>query len=274
MLDNRSHIYHPFQDPFLGFSISKDTLSRGETGLIIDDIDLYSQPLEHPAVVIVFFAIRFIVVLIGEMICTKILKRMKKESSTLDGIMKLYIITLMIHHPFRVLYTTTIATIHPVSEVIGIWFCYLGRLLIIYNGQIVRYNSFITALIRYFYMVHNGKVVKLGKEKLSKVFLRLNIGIPLLFCALDALLNPEVYVISSFNKCYGIEHKVFLLENPAWNLANFGASEQYEYYGVLSVIVLVLKLSIKVVLGVIGIIMALNISEGIIYYTMFSNMNR
>jgi len=276
MPGNQSHIYHPFQDSFLGFSIHHGTLSAGEKGLIIDDVDLYYQPLEHPAVVILFFAINSIIVLIGEMICITVLKRIKKENSSLNGIMKLYIFTLMIHHPFRVLFTTTIDLIHPVSEVIGTWFCFLGRLLIIYNGQIVRHNSFIMASIRYCFMVHNDKVSKFGKEKLVRCFLFLHIAIPVLVCTCLELLRSELYVLESMNKCYGNDHKVFLLENPTYNMMKrtLGTIENYEHDGVLSTAILVLKISMKITIGVITIIMAGNIAEGIIYYRMFSHMNR
>ena len=276
MLRNRSHGYHPFQESFLGFSIPHGILSRGGTGLIIDEIDLYYQPLEHPAVVAFFFAIKAIIVLIGEIICMKVLNSMKKETSFLDRPIKLYIFTQMIHHPFRLFFTTTIEFIHPVSEVIGSWFCFLGRLFIIYTGQVIMYSSFFIALMRYCLLVRNEKTVQFGKDKLVKMCLLFNTGMPLLVCILDLLLRSELYVISSMNKCYGTDFKVFLLEDSTYNLMKhkFGGFEKYENNGALAVTAVVIKLFMKIAKTAIIVIMGMNITEAILYYRMFSHMSR
>ena len=257
MLPNRSHTYHPFKESFLGLYIPRDIVSKDGTGVIIDNINLYYQPVEHPAVVAVFFAIKSVIVLIGEIICMKVLKSMKKEISILDGCMKLYILTLMIHHPFRVLFTTTIDFIHPVSEVIGIWFCSVGRVFIFYNSQVIMYNSFIIALMRYFLIVRNEKIVKFGKDKFAKVCFLFNTGIPILVCILYELSRTELYKLSSWNKCYGNDHKVFLLEDSTYNVMKrkFGWFESYEHDGVLALIRILLKLSIRMTIGAVILVM-------------------
>ena len=97
MLLNENNLYHPFEESMLGFLLNdQGDVSNSTTGLVIDDIDLYYQPLEHPLVVISFFVLKLIVILIGERIGFKLILMIKNDRGILCSITLLFIVIQMI----------------------------------------------------------------------------------------------------------------------------------------------------------------------------------
>ena len=275
MVLERSHTYHPFQEPTLPIFIPNSTALQLETISVIDDIDLYYQPLEHPIVAAVLFLINLLVTGIGEIINIKVLNMMKKETSIINEITKLYILTQMIVHPFNLLLAVAVDFVHPLGEIVGDWICVLGRHVVIFGGQIILINSCITALMRYCFIVHNEAVRVYGKDQLKKLFLFMNIVIPVLSCMVSQLGN-ELTRFPFINKCYGIDHKVFLVESSNINMLrhrfwDFGDSE---VSSPLEMAQNILGALLRIIAKLVLIATGLNIAEGILYYKMFSHMIR
>lgn len=66
MLPNKRHFYHPYSGDYLGFhSVNKNNKERHLNGFVLEDIDLYYQPLPDPIVASLFWIIRLILAMIG-----------------------------------------------------------------------------------------------------------------------------------------------------------------------------------------------------------------
>merc|ERR1712150_145261 len=78
------------------------------------------------------------------------------------------------------------------------------------STKIVLYNSVIAAFMRYFFIIHEPKVESYGKEKVKRIFLYISVILPVFVTILMLVAaSPRT---SFINKCYGLDHKVFLVE--------------------------------------------------------------
>ena len=82
------NFYHPFKKNFFGFLTNEDRTNI--SGFSVSNVDLYYQPLEHPAVAFTVFFIKLLVIVIGEVVSMQVLTMMKKETSIIDGLIYLF----------------------------------------------------------------------------------------------------------------------------------------------------------------------------------------
>ena len=180
----------------------------------------------------------------------------------------------MIVHPIIefILFTTNL--IYPVDEILGQWFCTLAWFFIDFFIRVALYNSFIVAVMRYFFIIHEEKVLAYGKENIKRLFLYLNICIPLLHKAFKL---PESSSMFSFiNKCYGDDHKVFLVRTSTLNVfnSNFWTLKSYSHYQFGDIFIDIGKKICKIVDTILLLLMGLNITEGALYCRIFLHLNR
>ena len=270
------HFYHPFKNSYFGFfSENKTYLTNNVTGYVVKNIDLYYQPLENPLVAVSFSSLKWFFILIGELINIKLLMLIRNETKNLlTDVTKLFIISQMTGQPFLEFITTTTNLIHPVDEILGEWVCTLGWFYINFFLRVVLYNSFIIAVMRYFFIIHEEKVAAYGKENMKNLFLYLNIGIPLLHIGLKLPENASMF--SFINKCYGDDHKVFLAKASTLNDLNssFWTLKSYSVDQFGDLFVDIGKKICKIVEAILFLLMGFNISEGVIYCRLFLHMNR
>jgi hypothetical protein len=180
----------------------------------------------------------------------------------------------MVFWPVVVVFDTTTDLIYPLKEIIGPWYCEIGFLWTLYGMSFIIFHSFITGLLRYMFVVHFKRVRDFGKEKTKKIFLWTSILLPLVFTIWGYFGRKEISSISSINKCNGIHHKTFLVENSMDSTVkrNFCFFEQYdkdenEY-------VVVIKKMLCTLNSILLIIMGSNIVEGILYWKTIKHSNR
>ena len=263
--------YHPFRNLSLRFSITDHQSSNVQIGFEIDDINLYYQPVAEPIAGTIFFFIKLTIILIGCYIHLKILKSMGKESSSIiDNVTKFYLWNQTIVYLAGLVFVTITDFIHPAGEIIGYWFCTLGWINFAFGGYITIFFSFIVAFMRYFFVLHNAKVEEFGKEKMKKIFMFLFIGIPI-FCVFMESFD-EFSLFSFVNKCYGKDHKVFLIETSTLNVLKhkFISFENYEKTDTFEAMLDIMKRICKFIKQFLIITMGCNISEAIIYYKVLS----
>ena len=175
MLPKSQHLYHPFKDSYFGIFLKDHTSPENTTGFVVDNIDLYYQPVQDPVIGIIFFFLKLSLVIIGEFINIKVLIMMKKENGIVKDVAKLFTVTQMIVWPFNLLFITSTDFIYPLNEVIGQWYCTFGWFFYYLCFTIMAFHSFIVALMRYFFIVHEEKVEAYGKQKVKKMFLIINL---------------------------------------------------------------------------------------------------
>ena len=217
MSQHLNYLYHPFPNSSFGYLFAHEIdMANVTKGEIVDEIDLYYQPLEKPSIVLTFFFVKSLIICVGEAIGIKLIESLKKENGLLTDVTKVFIIGQMIFHPILLCLDFVVNTIHPVNEIIGNWFCFFTWLLWGVSMRIGVNNSFISALMRYLFIVHETKVNDYGKEKVKRWFLYFCLATPIIQFTLQALEGSPR--LSFIKKCYGIDHRVFLIETSTLNV--------------------------------------------------------
>ena len=137
--------------------------------------------------------------------------------------------------------------------------------------NVVIFHSFFVALMRYCFIVHEGKVKSFGKEKTKNIFLFLTVFFPILLILWGFILNQEIDIDDGINSCFEVGHKVFLAElTTGKNL--FCVFDKIDgRYGYILTVIQEITCMIK---QVILIIFGMNLFEGLLYYNIFSHMTR
>ena len=271
MLVNRHYRYHRFNGSYFGMFLKNDTSSKLEIGLAIDSLDLYHQPLLDPVYASISFTTRAALIIMAEFVQAKVLVLIKKENGLVNDVARLYIISLMIGGPFWLLFSGTIEFIHPANEVIGNWFCFVGSFICHLWLYIVLFHSFIVALMRYFFIVHQEKVEAYGKEKVKRIFFFLSFLVPLTLDIWNQLNFRELDGISVVNRCYGMNHKTFLIEASTSNTAKLSLCK-YENFE--EDVAHGLRYVSCFTSTFITVLMGFNLTESVIYCMTFSHIRR
>ena len=270
------NLYHPFRDSVLGILSKQTVASENLTGLVLEDINLYHQPVVKPIIASVFACIMIQLVILAEYLNIKILKMLKRDQSILKDITYTVIIAQIIYCPLLVFLVTSTNFLYPLNKVIGQWFCYISRFVLYFVANIIFFHSCVAAFMRYLFIVHSRKVEFYGKEKLKMIFVLLSILIPLIVTIGKVNDGSKLDTLSFVNKCNAKDHEVFLFETSTINVMKkgfcvVGGYDESDIYG--QGIAILKQLSCIASTGVM-LIMASNVTEGIIYYRLFSYMNR
>ena len=270
---NSNNFYHPFPNSSFRFPLNDDLHPWNWSDIeMVDEINLYYQPLEKPSIVITFFIIKLLVICIGEVICAKLFATLKKETGLLTDITKLFILSQMILHPILLCFELVINTIYPVHAIVGGWFCFLDWLLWGIFMRIGLNNSFIAALMRYLYIVHEERVQAYGKDKVKRWFLLFSITIPVIQFTLQALDGSPR--LSFVNKCFGNDHRIFLIETSTLNIFK---GKFLKLDGPYIDIDLIREIGIricKIVEATLFLLMGFNIAEMFFYFKILTKIDR
>ena len=272
MFLKRENIYNPFTKSFLSFG-SKEQSHENDTLFIIHDIDLYRQPVTEPVIGFVCLTIEIMAVVFAGFIQTKVLGLAKREKGLLKEVTQIYSISMLICLPFLL---STYATdfIHPLNEIFGQWICTLMRFMLYLQLNIIISHSFVVALLRYLFITQEKKVKKYGKEKTKKLFIVSSILIPMLLVVEGFIENAEIDPIRRINRCNGIDHKVFLIGtsdlNPYFslNLITSNADDLFDN------LIEIIKKTAFILKTLVSVLMGLNLTEGFLYYKIFSHINK
>ena len=268
----KESFYHPFTKSFLSFG-AKEYSGENVTLSILQEIDLYYQPVEETVTGISYLAIEIILAVFSVFIQIKVFCLAKKEQGILREVTQIYLLSCLICLPFM-LFVHATDFIHPLNEIFGQWICTLMRFTLYLQINIVTYHSFVVAMLRYCFIVQEEKVQRYGKEKTKKLFIVSSILIPLLIVGWGFIENSEIDPVRHINRCNGIDHKFFLASttnlNPyiSLNLINSNSEDLFgKFLEIIKTTSFILKTFFNVLL-------ALNLTEGFLYYKIFSHINR
>ena len=137
-------------------------------------------------------------------------------------------------------------------------------------------QSFIVAMMRYWFIVKQESVEKYGKEKTKRGFLYLSIFLPVIICLWGIAENIELDLWLFVNRCYGIDHRMFLINiapdtasNPKF--CQIGTFDDKDLNGKILVFIERASCFFKFIVTV---VLTANITESILYYKIFSRMKR
>ena len=282
MKNQQYYLYHPFSNSFFGILLDENNgnmKKNGRVGLVVEEIDLYYQPLEHPIAAVSVFFIKSFFITIGIFLCVKVLNVAKKEPNIVTEMVKIFCWTQIIFQPILVFFDLTINLLHPVNEFIGHWYCSLGWFFYSLSTKLILTNSFFTALMRYFFIIHNHIVNKYGKEKVKRYFLYFSLMACMFHVLVEVIDNKELSRLSFINKCYGKDHKVFLIETSTLNVLKRKfweiESNAFEKYGEeMEVIFSMVLKTMRLFKTLVFLLTGFNVIEGILYFKVFSYMQR
>ena len=276
--EGKHNFYHPFKNTSIRVTIEENSVTKDQNGYIIDEIDLYYQPVQNPAIGITFFLIRLPVLILGILLNIKVLSLIKRETSVVNDVTKVATYAQMIFWFTFVFFTTATDFVHPLNEIFGQWVCEFGWFITYFFTNIFTLHSFLVAMMRYCFIVHNDKFEKgFRKQKTKRVFLILSLLIPLLMVIWGAISRSELDILSYINKCNGKHHKVFLIETSTVDVLrrNFCEFDSYESPNFpFDQIADVIKRISCIARTAVLVVMVLNFTEIIIYYKIFSYMIR
>ena len=267
------NLYHPFTKRHIGFYIHDEHSIEKYSQFSLEDVDLFYQPVEDPVDGIIYFVLGLIILVIGETLQLKLLKSVKKENGLVNEVTQIYSISTMIMGPILFVVVHSTDFVHPLNEVFGQWFCSMGRLLGYLNINIVIFHSFFVALMRYFFIIHQDSVQKYGKEKIKRFFTILSLLIPVVMVTWGVIENSELDALLYIDRCYGIDHKVFMAENDLLHRFDcvFEPSDAEGMYGWF---LDTLSQSICLLRGMITLLMGFNFSEGLLYIKIIRHIKR
>ena len=268
--------YNPYQESSQGIFLKQLDYLGNNTIHVIDGIDLYYQPVLPPETAFTFFLIRITLVIVGECFNVKVFELMKKENGLVKYITTVFVLVQMVFWPcWLVLVTLTDLIISP-NKAVGNWFCDVGNFVFYFLGNVIMFHSFIIAVMRYVFIIHNEKIQRYGIEKMKKIFLILTVTMPLLVALLKVIEAAELGSMSFINKCYGIHHKTFLVETSTLDIFEqiFCQFEEYGQGGSYERVVPFIRQGSCIATKSVMLITGLNISEGIIYIMLLSHMMR
>ena len=269
------HFYNPYTQPTLGFLWEDSKTTGNDTiGQLVDDIDFYYQPLEPPWIAIIFFFVRLTIIFIGEIIGKKVVIMTREETGILSEITLMFISIQMIFHPILIFFELSVNLIHPINEIIGPWICTVGWLFYNISTKIVLNYSFFAAIMRYVFVVHDDRVGRYGKEKVKRHFLYLYLTITIAQIVMKAVDGTSR--LSFINKCYGRDHEIFLIETSSLSVLKrkFWTSVQNQDKTMLDVLLHMIKRIIKILDTIAFLALGFNLTEVIVYRTIFSHIDR
>ena len=269
------HLYNPYKQPILGFLWEDSKTTGNDTiGQLVDDIDFYYQPLEPPWIAIIFFFVRLIIIFIGEIIGKKVVIMTREETGILSEITLMFISIQMIFHPILIFFELSVNVIHPINEIIGPWICTVGWLFYNVSTKIVLNYSFFAAIMRYVFVVHDDRVGRYGKEKVKRHFLYLYLAITIAQIVMKAVDGTSR--LSFINKCYGRDHEIFLIETSSLSVLKrkFWTSAQNQDKTMLDLLLHMIKRIIKILDTIAFLALGFNLTEVIVYRTIFSHLDR
>ena len=263
--------YNPFTKFLLGLSFTSNFSNENYSYTLLDNLDLYHQPLDNCGTAISIFFVRLIYLILGEIVLCKLFKMVRKENGLVNEVTQFYCIVMITTYPTLLLFETVTDFIHPLKDIIGQWICSLMRVIFYMQFNVVIFHSFFVALMRYCFIVHEGKVKSFGKEKTKNIFLFLTVFFPILLIVWGFILNQEIDIDDGINSCFEVGHKVFLAElTTGKNLFCVFDKIDGRYGYILSVIQEIICMIKQVILIVFG----MNLFEGLLYYKIFSHMTR
>ena len=274
MFIEQRHLFHPFPESYLGFWVNDESDRENSIGYILEHIDLYYQPVHEPILASVFFIIKVILAIIGWVVNMKVWIMVDKENGLVKDVTKTYTVAMIAVGPLFVLFSTSTDFIHPLNEVVGQWYCDFGWFFLYLSFFIISFHSFIVAIMRYLFIVHEEKMEAYGKQKMMKIFYVLSFLLPLFMMMWSVTDKSDVDALSIFNKCYGSHHKVFLFDTSTLKTAkrNFCEHVQYDYFGKIGNIISKLRRYACIVRTLLILFMGFNFMEAIIYYRILTYM--
>lgn len=271
-----NHFYNPFNSGILGIFSPNSSFAANDSYTILEDIDLYYQPVPTPIASGIHAVLSVITLILGLYLHIRVLFCLKKDDSILKRITQVFVFTNLTMLILAISTSCITNIIHTFPKIVVDYICPIIWFLLYQSINLIIFYSFICALMRYFFIVHTERVNAYGKEKVKTIFLMLSILIPLILTLWIASDSGHLDALSYINRCYGRHHDSFLVETSRINVLkkSFCQVPNYAELEGNDKLIAMGKQILCLARIIIMMIMGSNLTEGFIYYKLFSYMNK
>ena len=276
MCVTKKHFYYPYLETDLVL-LSNENIFHGNHSLfLVSDIDLYFQPVEETFKGIIYLIIGLFITIVGEIIQFKLLKMVKHENGLVKEVTQFFCISSIIMYPILFLITSATDFLHSLDELFIKWFCPTIWVMHFIFLNIFTSHSFFVAIMRYFFIIHEEKVEKYGKQKIKRIFFSLYLLLPSMMVIFSVIERPEWDPFLYINTCYGRDHILFLKDIEPLDVLNpyFCGSDDIKNDGMIENGIAIIKKILCISKLALSVLMGFNISEGLIYWRIFKHMKR
>ena len=225
------------------------------------------------------FLFSLVIGALGVIVNYKFIKKLQKEKrskpegrkgNVIEPVMQLFCKVQIIFWPYYLLYFwLSLNGIIP-SSLISDWSCTLGATAAIKLGRnIIAWNSFFVAFIRYTYIVHREKSNQWDFDRVGKWFGVASIGIPIVYNTIDVLTNGlwEYQHGDAFANCISLNLGLN-------NTSNITIPNIYPYAWTVEYRPQYLILSIYYTVWVLKVLICANIADGYLYLSIYRCIKR
>ena len=226
------------------------------------------QPID-PAFAAIVLATGGVLVMVAMYMHYLVLRMSKRDKSLTNCLLPEMALNILVGGPVVFTFLFFIISLSdPAEEVIGVWFCHAASIVsYVWLFKIWLY-SLLVSLLRYLYVVHNGKITEYGLARIERIFLILSWTVPAGLMVLHVSLRTDYDPTPFINRCYGWSSESssasswwYKIEGQFCAHNNYGFSNQYIEY------------SLRVLCGInVGtcIILFSNLAEAFIYYRTYT----
>ena len=241
--------------------------------------EAYIDPPMSVWTLLLDFLFSLVIGVLGVIVNHKFIRKLQKEKQSkpqgrkgnvIEPVMQLFCKFQIIYWPYYLLYFwLSLNGIVP-SSLISDWSCTLGATAAIKLGRnIIAWNSFFVAFIRYTYIVHREKSNQWDFDRLGKWFRVASIGIPTIYNIVDSLTNGmwEYQNGETFKNCV-------YLNLGLNNTDDITIPDIYPYAWTVEYLPQSLILGIHYTLWVLKVLIYGNIADGYFYLSIFRCIKR
>ena len=191
----------------------------------------------------------------------------KRDSSIVTCLLPDFALNFLVGGPAAyILFSIVTLLSDPAAEVIGIWFCHVGSIIMHVWMYKVLVFSLLVALLRYLYVVHNEKIMGYGLPRVERIFRILYWAVPIGLTTLHFGLRNDYVFMAAINRCYGWSlsgwyktgrHFCFVMDH--------GFPNRFAEYGFRSLCMFNV---------VVRMLLFSNIAEAVIYYRIHVHLKR
>ena len=241
--------------------------------------EAYIDPPMSVWTLILDFLCSLVIGVLGVIVNYKFIRKLQKEKQSkpqgrkgnvIEPVMQLFCKVQIIYWPYYLLYIgLSLNGIIP-SSLISDWSCTLGATAAIKFGRnIIAWNSFFVAFIRYTYIVHREKSNQWDFDRVGKWFGAASIGIPIVYNTIDVLTNGmwEYQLGDAFKDC-------IFLQLGLNNTNNITIPNIYPYAWTVEYLPQSLILSIYYAVWVLKVLTYGNIADSFFYLSIYRCIKR
>ena len=187
-------------------------------------------------------------------------------------------ITMMFVFSFAMIFENVSSHVPVMSQYTGEWICFVAAFIYIYGSYLIGLHSFVVALVKFVFIVHQDSAINYGEDKLKKIFFVTNL-VHALVLSVPAVIFYDFESMDSVTECLGLHEKVLEHSNTycwaqferVWfcklNDGGYNENEEPQLF-------FILKQSFCATRMLWLYLVCSNVPEGVVYYYIFRKMRR